>query len=99
MRGATIQLTLVPLGAGRYSATLCGEIVVSSRTPFFAAARALIAHGRDPETPVTARHQGSSFDALASTLGEAAKWSISETDRAGIRRVKWAPNPMFGGNE
>ena len=46
-----IRIVIAPIGRGRYSAHL-GErlLVASARTPFFDAARVLLAEGIDPDT-------------------------------------------------
>jgi hypothetical protein len=47
---------------------LCSD----ARTPFFDAARVLIAEGHDPEATLVMRHRGSGHDALWAKLGYAA---------------------------
>lgn len=95
---STIDLVLVPLPAtpGRYSVRWPGGVRVlvrSSRQPLLDAARELLAVGYPPETVLTTRHQGSDIVAQRSTVGEAAKWTIKERDRGGLRRELWQPHP------
>lgn len=70
----------------RYHATLDGEVIATSRQPFFAAARALQAMGYDDEVVLTASHEGSTTLAMRSTIGRAAGWSVSEGERTGLQR-------------
>ena len=87
-----IELVLVPAGIGRYVATLDGRAIVKpTRQPFFNAARALLAMGHDPATVLEARHRGSAIVAMRSAIGEAAKWTIKETDRGGLQKRRWEP--------
>lgn len=96
----TIDRELVPLPAspGRYKATVGGEELCRSRQPFYDAARALLAEGYAPETVLEARHQGSDIVAMRGTVGEAAKWTVQERDRGGLRRVPWKPHPRAAQN-
>lgn len=87
----TLELVPVPL-TDRFDAILPdGRILVRSRQPLFDGARKLAALGYDPETLIEARHRHSPIVAMRSTIGEAAKWVIEETNRDGLRRVQWSP--------
>lgn len=90
-----IDLVLVPLPAtpGRYAALVGHEELCRSRQPFLDAARVLLAAGHPPETVLTTRHQGSDIVAQRSTIGEAARWTVNERDRGGLRRELWKPHP------
>jgi hypothetical protein len=57
------------------------QIVHRSTQPFLDGARALLAEGADPDTSYVMRHAASDVDALTSTVGYAAKWTIAEGDR------------------
>jgi hypothetical protein len=93
-RAILLELTPVRNRPGRYSAHVDGRCVVrGSRQPFFDAARALRAGGVPDTTVIEARHAGSATIAMRSTVGEAAKWAIEETDRGGLRRRPWKPPP------
>jgi hypothetical protein len=90
-----IELVLVPAGIGRYVATLDGKSIVRpTRQPFLDAARVLLALGHDPATLIEASHRGSAIVAMRSTIGEAAKWTVEESDRGGLRKKLWQPHPM-----
>jgi hypothetical protein len=52
-------------------------IVERSTTPLCAAARVLLAEGLDPATKLVMRHEGSTHDALRSTVGAAAKITVA----------------------
>lgn len=92
----SLQLTMTPVPGrpGVYDATLpCGLCVARSRQPFLDGARALLALGHNGGTTLTASNKGSAIIAQRSTIGEAAKWTIVETDRDGLRRRLWRPAP------
>ena len=55
------------------------SIVKRSTTPFCTAARALLAEGTDPATKLVMRREGSSHDALRSTVGAAAKRTVADS--------------------
>lgn len=87
MRTPSIVITVSPIGRGSYSASVDGRVIVpSSRTPFFAAARALVDHGTPPDTMLIMRHAGSETDSLKSMARVAARLTV---DEAGLRFRKW----------
>jgi hypothetical protein len=57
------------------------RLVERSTTPFFDAARRLLAEGLDPSTRLIMRHSRSDTDALRATIGNAAKLTIEEGGR------------------
>lgn len=86
-----LELRPVPGKPGRYMAML-GEVELCRSTqPFLTAARALLAEGYASDLVLEARHAGSPIVALRSTIGEAARWMIEETDRGGLRKRRWRP--------
>jgi hypothetical protein len=95
----TLAIVLVPIPAspGRYAAWWGGAELCRSRQPLLDAARVFLARGVPPETGLTALHQGSDIVAQRSTIGEAAEWTIEESDRGGLRRRPWKPHPGRGG--
>jgi hypothetical protein len=87
-----LELWPMPEKPGRYAAVLPdGRVLVQSRQPFYDGARKLLAEGVPPDTVLEARHKGSSVVALRSTVGEAAKWTVRERDKGGIRRERFDP--------
>ena len=54
--------------------------------------------GYDPATFVTARHAGSATIAMRSTIGEAARLTMKETDKRGLRRRLWMPRSSWEGS-
>ena len=91
-----MHLTLVPYrlnNSGQHYAALdeAGEVVVTSRQPFYAAARALQAQGYDDEVVLTASHRGSPGIGMRSTIGAAAVWSATESDKSGLGRSVYEP--------
>ena len=85
----------------RHGARLCGKFVVTldgrqlciSRQPLLDAARVLLADGVDPETPIATRHAGSDFDAMTSTVGTAARWTVKENEIQSPHFVRWEAFP------
>ncbi len=89
------RLILTPAKTpGKFIARLDGEVICQSDQPMVDGARELIQRGLDPATPATMRHEGAahdSFEPLA--LSAWAKWTYSETERDGLRRVPYRPRP------
>jgi hypothetical protein len=91
--------TLNPEGRRSYSnrgqlfdGTVDGELVIRrSPQPLLDIARALLAAGVDPATPIAMRHAGTDCDALTAAVGAAAKLTVSEGDQAPHFR-KWKPH-------
>jgi len=86
--GPRIDITISPclkpamMGGGmvhrdEYDAYLGDRLVCSSWTPFFDAARVLIAEGHDPEATLVMRHRGSDHDVLWAKLRYAATLTVS----------------------
>ena len=65
---------------GKFVVTLDGRQLCISRQPLLDAARVLINEGVDPATPIATRHAGAGFDAMTSTVGAAAKWTVREDE-------------------
>ena len=65
---------------GKFVVTLDGRQLCISRQPLLDAARVLIKEGVDPATPIATRHAGAGFDAMTSTVGAAAKWTVRENE-------------------
>jgi hypothetical protein len=75
-----------------FSATLDGVVIVkASRQPLLDGARALLGLGWSPTARLTASHAGDTTAQLQSTIGEAAKWTVTESDRGGLRKALWQP--------
>jgi hypothetical protein len=102
----TVFVTSTKDGRGRYEVRLPnGELVCISATPFFAAARKLIAIGYDPHSTLVMRHAGSDIDSLRFPLWAAAALTVEET-KYGPKLRRWkaistpeaspsiAPNPV-----
>lgn len=52
----------------------------------------LAGEGVPAGTPIASRHAGSTTIAMRSTVGEAARWTIEESDGGGLRRRIWRPH-------
>ena len=70
-------------------------IVQRSTMPFFAAARALILIGHNPEDLLIMRHEGSEADSLTATLGEASKLTIWHDLKGRPTFGPWIPRQML----
>jgi hypothetical protein len=98
-----ITLTVSPARTqdGRQAYTTRGQIwdgdvegrrvAARSTTPLCDAARALLAEGVDPATPIVMRQAGADHDALRSIVGKAAGLTVSESGGR-PRFAKWRPN-------
>lgn len=99
-----IEIVIVPASnPGTYWPVVDGKrMTKATRQPFFDGARALLAIGAAIEAPLISRHQGSQTIVMQSTVGEAARWSVSESDGGGLRRQLWSPyengRPSCAGN-
>ena len=74
---------------GKFVVTLDGRQLCVSLQPLLDAARVLINEGVDPAMPIATRHAGAGFDAMTSTVGAAARWTVRETKTEGPRFVRW----------
>ena len=88
----TIVLSPASSGSGRFEARLHGydRVLCVSRTPFFDAARELVADGHDPNLTFVQRHAGSDTDGLRAKLRTAASLTVEETDY-GPKLRSWKP--------
>ena len=67
------------------------QIGKPTRQPFYASPRELLRLGHSPDELLTASHLGSTTIAMRSTIGEAAKWTVSESDTKGLQRARYVP--------
>jgi hypothetical protein len=84
----TLRLVVRPVSRGSYAAHLDDRELCRSSTPFFAAARVLLAQGYDPSTVLAMSHEGSATVAIRSTIGRAAGLTVDEPPKGGIRFVR-----------
>ena len=77
----------------RFDGYVEGELIVTSRQPRHDGARRLLDLGHDPDTRMHVQHQGQPVDPtlVPRPLGELAQWTYEESDRDGIRKVRWRP--------
>ena len=87
-----IVVTPAPRHPWRYEARLDGDdrVLCSSTTPFFAAARKLLAEGHDRSVMLVMRHAGSDTESLRATVGAAATLTVEETNY-GPKLRRWKP--------
>ena len=92
---AAIRMVVTPEAAGRFTARLesTGEVIVAStRQPLVDGARALLAQGFDPGTPLTMRHEGKAYDSFQPwPIGHWAKWTYKEREKGGLTVERWMP--------
>jgi hypothetical protein len=88
-----IEIVVTPSNGGHFNATVDGEKLCSSRTPFFSAARVLLKRGVDPDTKIVMRHTGSETTSLRSTVGAAAALTV---DESGPKFAKLQGLPPWG---
>jgi hypothetical protein len=68
----------------RFDAWLHGELIVTSRRPWYDGARELLRRGCPSGTLLTMRHAGKDYDCFVPLeIGYLAQWSISDSDRGG----------------
>jgi hypothetical protein len=73
-------------------AMLDGVELCRHLAPFYAAARALIAAGANPDAMLHMRHRGSNTHSLAGKVGAMAKWTVSDPDNGGgPKAVRYKP--------
>ena len=89
----TIRPASITPSSQRYEAHCGGELLATSRTPFFAAARALLERGHSPQGVLTMRHAGQQVVALRATLGKAAGVTVIENETAGPRLGRYRTPP------
>ena len=91
---ASLKIVVIraPRCPGQYEARLDGDdrVLCVSRTPFFSAARKLLAGGHDPSLILVMRHAGSDTESLRATLGAAATLTVEETNY-GPKLRRWKP--------
>ena len=88
-----MNITIRPLGRGRFAASVGQRLLCQSKTPFFTAARILQAEGLPDNAPMSMTHEGSATVAMRSTIGEAARWIVVETDTQGPKLKRYRPMP------
>ena len=75
---------------GRFDAMVGDQVIVAaSKRPFLHGCRALLELAHDPDQVVVMRPVGSATDCLRGTIGVAAKLTVDDSDRGGIRFRPW----------
>ena len=78
----------------RFEAYLDGELILTSRQPWYDGARELLRRGYPGDTLLTIRHAGKDCDnSVPLEIGYLAQWSISDFARGGLKRIRWQPMP------
>ncbi len=76
---------------------LDGELLLTTKRPLTDGARALLARGYDLDQLMTVCAENRNYDSFKPiTIGEAAKWTVGDTDRSGLRLRRWMPFPGVG---
>ena len=86
-----MNITIRPLGRGRFAASLGQRLLCQSKTPLLTAARILQAEGVPDDTLISMTHEGSSIVAMRSTIGKAASRIVEETDTRGPKFKTYRP--------
>lgn len=86
-----MNITIRPLGRGRFAASVCQCTLCESKTPFLTAARVLQCEGIPDDTPITMKHEGADVVSMKATVGEAASLIVEETDGKGPRFKRYRP--------
>jgi hypothetical protein len=86
-----MNITIRPLGRGRFAASLGQRLLCRSKTPLLTAARILQAEGIPDDTPISMTHEGSSVVSMKSTVGKAASLIVEETDARGPKFKTYRP--------
>jgi len=91
----TINIIVRSLGDGHFRPYVGSRpLGRATSTPFYSAARVLLSEGVSPDTVITMQHEGSSIISLRSTIGKAARLTVTEEDRKGLRIKEYRP-PTF----
>jgi hypothetical protein len=88
-----MNITIRPLGHGRFAASVGQRLLCRSLTPFFTSARILQREGVPDDMPITMTHEGSTVIAMRSTVGEAAGLNVIDNDHDGPRFIAYREPP------
>ncbi len=86
-----MNITIRPLGRGRFAASLGQRLLCECATPLLTSARILQAEGVPDNTPITMTHEGSTIVSLRSTVQKAAKLIVVETGELGPKFKPYRP--------
>jgi hypothetical protein len=86
-----MNITIRPLGRGRFAAFLGQRLLCKSKTPLLTATRILQAEGMPDDTPISMTHEGSSVASMRSTVGKAAGLIVEETSARGPKLKAYRP--------
>jgi hypothetical protein len=90
---ATIVIVVTPAArpVGAFHAWLRGRLICTSPTPFYESARRLLREGASPAAVLIMRHRGDTHDALRSTVGTAARYTVEANKHGGLRLRLYRP--------
>jgi hypothetical protein len=88
----TAVIAIRETAAGRFEARYQGEVIATSSSPLCAGARVLLDRGVPPDTELVMRRAGSPVDALISTVGAAARLSVSDSRHGTPVLRPWRPS-------
>jgi hypothetical protein len=97
---SVVIITAAPLGRpGYFQARFSARVLcAATRIPFLDGARRLLELGYEPDTIIVLRHADSDIDCLRATIGVAAKLTVRDRDRDGIRFESWNAGPAPRGS-
>ena len=81
---------------GKFVVTLDGQQLCISRQPLSTPPAFCSPTASIPRTPIATRHAGSDFDAMTSTVGTAARWTVREDSTVSPTFVRWEAFPASG---
>ena len=96
----TVTVTVAPITSrpGYYTARADGRLLCRSRQPFLDGARELLASGYSADTVIIMKHVGSDVETVRSTIGGAARLTVSEEENRPPRFKRWKPRYMGEGS-
>src|SRR5262245_4492367 len=91
-----IVLTIKPAKTPEHFVIRVGDVILSrsTRCPFLDGCRRLLQLGHAPGAVAVMRHEGNDIDALRSTIGAAARLTVSEEGNRPPRFKRWKPRNL-----
>jgi hypothetical protein len=78
----------------RFDVYLSHELILTSRQPWYDGARELLRRGYPGDALLSIRHAGEDCDSsVPLEIDYLAQWSISDSKRGGLKRIRWQPMP------
>jgi hypothetical protein len=94
----TIIVAAITTRPGYYTARADGRLLCRSRQPFLDGARELLASGYPADSIIIMRHAGTEVVAMTSTIGNAARLTVTEEVGRSPRLRRWKPRNLGEGS-